>query len=216
MAQWHGSDRVYHVSEGGYTVEAAWCGCHESPGFLSYNLLWHTPWVSGAVPQALTLLGGARFIAWGPRHSLSRRACLGYGLAPGIHIKKPCVILACFMGCKQIPPTAGTAIRGIRHASHFGQYQRPLTHYQPIWQSTHHTIKSPTFPPQDLHRSEPTDPRYTQCQGIPEKLTAIHLYIWWKKRTCIFSNLPTAIYLKINEIKSNPLVRCLLQLYACQ
>ena len=47
--------------------------------------------------------------------------------------------------------TRGTAIRENRHASDFRQDQRPLTPYQSTSQSTHHTIKSPTFPQQDLN-----------------------------------------------------------------
>ena len=54
----------------------------------------------GSVPQALTLLGGVRFIVWhlrrsfleecrwGPRHFWSHRACLGYGPMLGSTLKK--------------------------------------------------------------------------------------------------------------------------------
>ena len=52
--------------------------------------------------------------------------------------------------------TQGTSIRENRHTSHFGQDQRPLAPYQPTSQSTHHTIKSPAFPPQDQDHSWPT------------------------------------------------------------
>ena len=64
----------------------------------------------GAVPQALTLLGGGRFISWrlrrlsldecqrGPRHIWSRRACLSYGYAPRPTLKRPFAILSRLVG----------------------------------------------------------------------------------------------------------------------
>ena len=66
----------------------------------------------GAVPQALTLLGGARFIAWrlrppflgecrrGPRHFWECRAYLGYCPAPGPTKKWLCAILVQLVGRK--------------------------------------------------------------------------------------------------------------------
>ena len=58
------------------------------------SLDWHTSSFRRPSHQALTLLGGARFIAWclrrpflgecrrGPRHFWECRVCLGYGPAP--------------------------------------------------------------------------------------------------------------------------------------
>ena len=64
----------------------------------------------GAVPQVLTLLGEARFVALRPMRPFSgecrrgswtfwnRRACLSYGPAPGPTLKRLCAILARFVG----------------------------------------------------------------------------------------------------------------------
>ena len=98
---------------------AAWTGTHLDRPFwsvhgfsqVSSGSAGSRPWpasssLRGPSPQALTLLGGAGFITWrlrhpflgerrrGPRHFWSRRACLGYGPAPGpTEKKKPWAIL---------------------------------------------------------------------------------------------------------------------------
>ena len=76
-----------------------------NPVFTSCGRYWHTP-----RSQALTLLGGARFIAWclrcpflgecwlGLRYFGECRACLGYGSAPGSTLKSPWAVLVRFMG----------------------------------------------------------------------------------------------------------------------
>ena len=64
----------------------------------------------GSSPQVLTIVGGAKFIAWRPRRPLrGMPTCLGYGM-PGVsglrpcartHLKRPCAILVWFMGPKK-------------------------------------------------------------------------------------------------------------------
>ena len=50
-----------------------------------------------------------------------------------------------------------------------------------------------------------------------KKFTSLRLLvpIWWKKKACIFSKSTNFYLSKINEIKPNSLVCCLLQSYAC-
>ena len=69
------------------------------------SLDWYTSSLRDPSPQALTLLGGVRFIAWrlrrpflgewrrGPRHLWECRGCLGYGPAPWPTVKRPCATL---------------------------------------------------------------------------------------------------------------------------
>ena len=85
---------------------------------VEVRLDWH-PRISGeAYPQALNLLGGARFIAWslrrlfleeyrrGPRHFWKCRACLDYGPVPDPPKKGPSVILVRLWDGRQIPIAA--------------------------------------------------------------------------------------------------------------
>ena len=70
----------------------------------------HTSRASGAIPQALALLGRARFITWhlrrpflggcwwGPRIFWKCRACLGYGSSCEPTLKKLCAILFRLVG----------------------------------------------------------------------------------------------------------------------
>ena len=99
--------------------------------------------------------------------------------------------------------TLGTAIREKRHLSHFRQDQRPQMPGPPTPQSTHHKTLSPAY----LHKTKTflslpthvTPPCSTQpSQPVKEQLKPTHLLtsIGWKKKACIFSNLPTFIYLK--------------------
>ena len=60
----------------------------------------------------------------------------------------------------------------------------------------------------------------THCATIPNQPLKNNLQplstwpvTWWKKAACISSDIPTFIYVKIKEIKSIPLVHCLLQLH---
>ena len=79
--------------------------CPGSNGSRSRSTLTGIFEPQGVVTQALTLLGGARFIAgrlkclflcecWRDlRHFWSSQACLCYGLAPRAHLKRPCATL---------------------------------------------------------------------------------------------------------------------------
>ena len=84
----------------------------------------------------------------GPESFLSCRTCLDNSPAPSTHRRT--------WAHDKLPSAQGTAVWENRHASHFGQNQRPLMPYQPTSQSTHHT-RFLAFPPQDQDRSHPTD-----------------------------------------------------------
>ena len=64
------------------------------PGFTSRTLRSAFLEPQGAVPQALSLSRGARFLAFlgegrrGSRHFWNHRACVGYGPVPDSHIKR--------------------------------------------------------------------------------------------------------------------------------
>ena len=131
--------------------------------------------------------------------------------------------------------TPGTANKENHHASHFGQDQRPLTPYRSSSQTINprhfkqetkntHCLQTHVTPPCSKQTNQTPKNnlhRLTSCllsggrrEPVKNNLYHRRTLIWWKERACISSGIPTFIYLEINQTKSIPLVRCLLQPYA--
>ena len=77
-----------------HPVEYAWRRCYGSPAFTSRGRP-PSPSLSRTSPQALTLLGGVRFIAWCLRHLLCRGIPTGpetFLEPPGESGRRPCTL----------------------------------------------------------------------------------------------------------------------------
>ena len=110
--------QIQHTSAGRVAIGANRVECvlflatvghwsRRSTASMSFGGHWHTRWTSRDSPQALTLLGGARFTAWHLRHPFLRntdrvRSILGEsGLwcCAQSHLKKrPCAALVRLVG----------------------------------------------------------------------------------------------------------------------